>query len=181
MEKLRIGENYKIHCHKHDSVVYKAYDEAILLEINDDYLVFGNNRAKVTEVDGRSWRTKEPAIMFFFRHRWFNIIGQYKKTGIYYYCNMASPFVVDQNTIKLIDYDLDLRVFPDGSYKILDRGEYNYHKSKMNYSKDLDQVLKYELTNLIEMAKEKKGPFAKGKIEYYYNIYKDSHKKITNH
>ena len=119
--------------------------------------------------------------MFFFRHRWFNIIGQYKKTGIYYYCNMASPFVVDQNTIKFIDYDLDLRVFPDGSYKILDRGEYNYHKSKMNYSKDLDQVLKYELTNLIEMAKEKKGPFAKGKIEYYYNIYKDSRKKITNH
>ena len=135
-------------------------------------MVFGNERTKVIESDGRSWKTKEPAIMYYFKNNWYNVIGQYKKDGIYYYCNIASPFVIDHKTIKYIDYDLDLRVFPDGAFKVLDRGEYNYHKNKMNYSDDIDMILKTELTNLIELARAKKGPFAKGQVEYYYPIYK---------
>ncbi len=178
MNNLKIGEKYVIHCYKHNGKIHRAWDEAILLEIHDDYLVFGNNRTKVVESDGRSWRTKEPAVMYFYKKRWFNIIGQYKKTGICYYCNIASPFLLDGKTIKYIDYDLDLRVFPDGSFKVLDRGEYNYHKSIMHYSEDLDRILKYELSNLIAWARAKEGPFQKGKVEYYCNMYKDMKKKI---
>lgn len=177
MNKLEIGEKYVIHCYKHDGNIHRAWDEAVLLEEHEDYLVFGNNRTKVIEADGRYWRTKEPAIMYFYRDRWFNVIGQYKKTGICYYCNIASPFILDGKVIKYIDYDLDLRVFPDGSFRVLDRGEYNYHKTVMNYSNELDKILKYELTNLIEIAKLKTGPFVKGKVEQYYEIYKKCKKE----
>lgn len=171
MKNNRIGERYIIHSYKHDGSIHRAWDEAVLLDECDDYLVFGNDRTKVIESDGRSWKTKEPAIMYFFKNNWYNVIGQYKKDGIYYYCNIASPFVIDQNTIKYIDYDLDLRVFPDGAFKVLDRGEYNYHKNKMNYPEKIDVILKEELSNLIELARAKKGPFAKGMVESYYNIY----------
>lgn len=173
----RIGERYIIHSYKHDGSIHRAWDEAILLEECGDYLVFGNDHTKVIESDGRSWKTKEPAIMYFYKNNWYNVIGQYKKDGIYYYCNIASPFVIDHNTIKYIDYDLDLRVFPDGAFKVLDRGEYNYHKSKMNYPDSIDTILKGELSNLIELARAKEGPFAKGMVEKYYNIYKDIKEK----
>ena len=172
MKKNNLGERYIIHSYKHDGSIHRAWDEAILLDETKDYMVFGNDRTKVIESDGRSWKTKEPAIMYFFKNNWYNVIGQYKKDGIYYYCNIASPFVIDQKTIKYIDYDLDLRVFPDGAFKVLDRGEYNYHKNKMNYSDEIDTVLKNELTDLIELARNKKGPFAKGQVELYYSIYK---------
>ncbi len=178
MNNLKIGEKYVIHCYKHNGNIHRAWDEAILLEVHDDYLVFGNNRTKVIEADGRSWRTKEPAVMYFYKNRWFNVIGQLKKTGISYYCNIASPFILDGHTIKYIDYDLDLRVFPDGSFKILDRGEYNYHKNLMHYSDELDQVLKYELSNLINWARAKEGPFQKGMVDYFVNIYKDCKRGI---
>ncbi len=171
--KNNIGERFIIHSYKHDGSIHRAWDEAVLLEENDSYLVFGNEKTKVTESDGRTWKTKEPAIIYFFKDNWYNVIGQYKKDGIYYYCNIASPFVIDDKTIKYIDYDLDLRVFPDGAFKVLDRGEYNYHKAKMNYSADIDKILKYELSNLIDLARNKKGPFAKGKVENYYQIYKE--------
>ena len=97
-----------------------------------------------------------------------------KKNGIYYYCNIASPFVIEQNTIKYIDYDLDLRVFPDGSFKILDRGEYKYHKKIMNYSDDLDEVLKNELAILINKARNKEIPFDKSIVDKYYKMYVES-------
>lgn len=178
MKNNRIGERYIIHSYKHDGSIHRAWDEAVLLDECEDYLVFGNDRTKVIESDGRSWKTKEPAIMYFFKNNWYNVIGQYKKDGIYYYCNIASPFVIDQNTIKYIDYDLDLRVFPDGAFKVLDRGEYNYHKNKMNYPERIDVILKEELSNLIELARAKKGPFAKGMVESYYNIYKKCKSEI---
>ena len=171
IEDLEIGKRYQIHGYKHNGNIHRSWDEAVLLEIHDDYLIFGNEKTKVTESDGRSWRTKEPAVLYFFYKEWYNIIGQYKKNGIYYYCNMASPFLIEEDTIKYIDYDLDLRVFPDGSFKVLDRGEYKYHKSLMKYPQSIDKVLKFELTNLINMVREKKLAFAPGTVEHYCELY----------
>ncbi len=173
MKNLQIGKKYQIHSYKHNKKIHRAWDEAILLEIHDDYLVFGNEKTKVIEADGRTWRTKEPAVLYFYYNNWFNIIGQYKADGIYYYCNIASPFIIEEDTIKYIDYDLDLRVFPDGSFKVLDRGEYKYHKELMNYSQDLDKILKSELSTLIELVRKKSGAFSTGIVEKYYEDYKN--------
>jgi len=181
MEKTVIGEKFIIHSYKHDGNIHRSWDEAVLLEEHEDYMVFGNDKTKVTEADGRVWKTKEPAILFFYKNEWYNVIGQCKKDGIYYYCNIASPYIIENKTIKYIDYDLDLRVFPDGSFKILDRGEYNYHKNKMNYSDDIDKILKQELSSLIELNKCKKGPFGEGVVDYYHKKYENlKEKKCRN-
>ena len=171
IENLEIGKKYEIHGYKHDGKIHRSWDEAVLLEIHDDFLIFGNQKTKVTESDGRTWRTKEPAVLYFFFNDWYNIIGQYKSNGIYYYCNMASPFIIEDDTIKYIDYDLDLRVFPNGSFKVLDRGEYKYHKKIMNYPEEIDILLKKELTNLINLVREKKSAFQPGTVEHYCNLY----------
>lgn len=176
-ENLIIGKKYQIHGYKHNGKIHRAWDEAVLLEVHDDYLIFGNNKTKVTESDGRTWRTKEPAVLYFFYKKWYNIIGQYKKNGIYYYCNIASPFVIEEDTIKYIDYDLDLRVFPDGSFKVLDRGEYKYHKKLMNYPEEIDRILKLELTNLIDMVRKKENAFQPGIVENYCELYNKIKKK----
>ena len=170
---IKIGDKLEIHCYKHDASLHRQWDEAVILDIKEDYIVFGNNKTNVIDSDGKVWKTREPAIMFFFKNRWFNIIGQLKEYGIYYYCNIATPFLIDENVIKYIDYDLDLRVYPNGSFKILDRGEYKYHKKQMNYSKRLDFILRYELGNLIDMVRVKESPFKKEIIEEYYKKYQE--------
>ena len=174
---LQEGERLKIHGYKHNKQIHRSWDEAVYLGQYFDYEVFGNNKTLVKESDGRTWKTKEPAILFFSKNHWFNIIGQIKSTGIYYYCNIASPYVIEEKTIKYIDYDLDLRVFPDGSFKILDRGEYQYHKKIMNYSKEIDLILKTELNKLIEMVRNKQEPFNEALIKQYNEKYKNAVKK----
>ena len=171
MSNLELGKKYCIHSYKHDGSIHRSWDEAVLLDIKDNYLVFGNDRTIVQESDGRTWKTKDPAIMYFFLDRWFNIIAQKKENGIYYYCNMASPNIVEDNTIKYIDYDLDLRVFADGSHKVLDKSEYKFHKEKMNYPDEIDIILKDELKSLIQLVKEKKYGFDREKILNYYDLY----------
>ena len=151
---IKVGDKLQIHCYKHDGSLHRKWDEAVVLDS-----------------DGKIWKTREPAVMFFFKDRWFNIIGQLKDYGIYFYCNIATPVLIDNKIIKYIDYDLDLRVFPNGSFKILDRMEYKYHRKQMHYSNRLDFILKYELGNLIDMVRVREMPFDKDTINNYYRKY----------
>ncbi len=162
-----------IHCYKHDGKLHRTWDEATVLEITDETLICGNFKTRVTESDGKMHYTNEPAIMVFYKNNWFNIIGQLKEFGLFYYCNIATPYILDNNIIKYIDYDLDLRVFPDGSFKVLDKNEYKFHKKIMHYSSDMDLVINRELDNLIAMKKENKGPFKEGFVNHYYEIYQN--------
>jgi uncharacterized protein len=173
MNNIKIGDHLTIHCYKHDGKLHRTWDEATVLDITDDVLVCGNNKTTVTESDGRSHKTNEPAIMFFYKHRWFNVISQLKTQGLFYYCNIATPYLIDDDIIKYIDYDLDLRVFPDGGFRILDRNEYNYHRKLMHYPDELDEILKNELSSLIEMKKNNIGPFYKPNIDKYYETYQN--------
>ena len=173
MKKIKVGDTLSIHCYKHNGVLYQTSSEATILEITDDCLICANHKTRITEEDGKQYRTREAAVMFFYKNRWFNIIGQLKKFGLFYYCNIATPFLIDDGIIKYIDYDLDLRVFPDGRYRILDKNEYNYHKKIMEYPKEIDLIIKREMNDLIEMAKNKQGPFEPGIIDKYYEIYRN--------
>ena len=171
MNQIKIGDMYQIQCYKHNGKIHRAWDEAVVLDIKDNYIVFGNNKTKVTESEGTTWRTKEPAIMYFFKNKWYNVISQMKKDGVYYYCNIATPYIIEEGTIKYIDYDLDLRIFPKGEYKVLDKLEYQYHKKKMGYSDDLDLVLNSALDELINDYVEGASTFSEIRNKKYLEKY----------
>lgn len=177
MNEIKVGDRLTINCYKHNGKIHRSWDEATILDVTDNYLVCANNKTKVTENDGRSYFTNEPAIIFFYKNSWFNVIAQLKSHGLFYYCNIATPYVIDENIIKYIDYDLDLRVFPDGGFRVLDRNEYKYHKKIMHYSDDLDLVLRSELSSLIDMKRKNEGPFNKETIDKYYQKYQELQKK----
>ena len=165
---IKKGDKLQIQCYKHNHKVHRSWDEAVVLDVKEDYIVCGNDRTLVTEAEGNTWRTKEPAVMYFFKDKWYNIIVQLKKEGITYYCNIASPYIIEENTIKYIDYDLDLRIFQTGSFKILDKQEYNYHKKKMKYSNELDIIIRSSLSELIKDYRGNKIYFNK-KVNLKYN------------
>ena len=170
MESL-LNKSLSVHCYKHNGKIHRTWDEVYVLDETDDCLNCGNNKLKITESDGRRHKTKETAIIFFFKKRWFHITAQFKTNGLYYKVDMASPFLIDNGIIKYIDYDLDLKVFPDGEFRVLDRNEYKYHKKIMKYSENLDLILQSELTDLINMKRAEVGPFKKEVAEKYYQKY----------
>ena len=172
MENVKVGDELSVHCYKHNGNFHRSWEEALVLAVDEEKIIVGNNKTKVTESDGRYHKAKEPAIMIFYKDSWFNVFGQLKKKGLFYKCNIASPYLISDGVIKFIDYDLDLKVFPDGGFKVLDRNEYKYHKQLMGYSDDLDKILTSELTTLINLKRKEEGPFIKGLIEEYYEKYK---------
>src|SRR5438045_2892424 len=64
---------------------------------------------------------RRPADLTFWRDRWYNVFTNYHEDGKLrnFYCNVTMPLTVQDSTISFVDLDLDVRVAPDGTYRIL--------------------------------------------------------------
>ncbi len=175
--KLEPGQQVYVQSFKHDGSLHRTWSKGTIIEETDERIVLVTYKAWVIESDGRKWYTREPAVCFLYKHEWYNVISMLRKAGVYYYCNLASPSLFDGEAVKNIDYDLDLKVFPDGHYDILDRDEFDEHQVIMDYGDDVIQIVEHSLSNLIAMVDLKKSPFNSEEIHRYYQRYLDLSQK----
>ena len=164
-----VGRWLGIQCFKHDGTVHRTWDRGLVLENNENYIVIASKRAKVIESNGRRWFTKEPAVTIFSKKEWWNAICMLKNDGICYYCNSASPSLIDNEYIKYIDYDLDAKLFPNGDIRVLDQKEYAHHRETYKYGDDLNTILQYETRVIVERMNQKVFPFEDEVIKKYYD------------
>lgn len=170
------GSKVKIQSYKHDGNIHRVWSETTILKGSDHVVIGGNNRTLVTESDGRTWVTREPAIVYFHAEYWFNVICMFREDGVYYYCNISSPYLYDGEALKYIDYDLDIKVYPDGKYHLLDEDEYRLHKNRMNYPEDIDKILRHNVDVLQHWIEKKKGPFAPDFIKVWQGRFNNDFK-----
>lgn len=171
MKLPKEGDLVTIQSYKHNGHLHRTWRDTMVLKITENAIIGVNNHTLVTENDGRRWVTREPAIVYFHKKFWFNIIAMIKKEGVSYYCNLASPYILDEEALKYIDYDLDVKVFTDGEKRLLDVDEYEQHRKEMNYPTDLDYILKEHVKILVDWIKEEKGPFSPAYIKIWYKRY----------
>ncbi|MBQ1478181.1 MAG: DUF402 domain-containing protein [Erysipelotrichaceae bacterium] len=170
-ENVRIGDSIFVQSYKHNGSLHRTWSKALVIDVLENCLVVVTDHTWVVESDGRRWLTKEPAICFYYDDRWYNVISMIRKTGIFYYCNIASPSLYDGEAIKNIDYDLDVKVFPDGTYSILDENEYRYHAGKMNYPENIRNIVEGECRALVKKIEAKEIPFDQSFINDYLMKY----------
>ena len=165
------GSYVYIQSYKHDGSLHRTWCRGFVLEANEDYIVAVTDKTWVIEADGRRWLTREPAVCFFYMHAWFNVISMIRMRGIYYYCNIASPSLFDGEAVKNIDYDLDVKLYPDGGYQILDENEYAEHSAQMEYPEEVKQIIEQQTDDLIHRMEQGADPFNEECIERYYHQY----------
>ncbi|MDF9824480.1 protein associated with RNAse G/E [Breznakia sp. PF5-3] len=165
------NEYIYIQSYKHDKSLHRTWSKGFVIESNEDRIVAITDRSYVIEADGRKWLTREPAICFFYPDKWYNVICMIRKKGIFYYCNLASPSIYDGESLKNIDYDLDIKVNNEFEYIILDEDEYEEHSKEMKYSDDLDKVIHKQMDDLISHIKMRVSPFDHDEIRKLYNRY----------
>ncbi|MFS5226775.1 DUF402 domain-containing protein [Streptococcus agalactiae] len=171
------GDFITIQSYKHDGSLHRTWRDTMVLKTTENALIGVNDHTLVTENDGRRWVTREPAIVYFHKKYWFNIIAMIRETGVSYYCNLASPYILDPEALKYIDYDLDVKVFADGEKRLLDVDEYEQHKAQMNYPTDIDYILKENVKILVEWINENKGLFSSSYINIWYKRYLELKKR----
>ncbi|RCW62833.1 nucleoside tri-diphosphate phosphatase [Saliterribacillus persicus] len=171
MDGVEPGAKIQIKSYKHNGNIHRVWDTTTILKGTSNVVIGANDKTIVTESDGRNWVTREPAICYFHAEYWFNIIGMLRDDGIYYYCNISSPFVFEKGAVKYIDYDLDVKVFPDMTYILLDEDEYEVHRHEMDYPKELDGILWRNVEYLLRWIRQRKGPFSPEFVDQWYELY----------
>ena len=160
MKLPKEGDFITIQSYKHDGSLHRTWRDTMVLKTTENAIIGVNDHTLVTESDGRRWVTREPAIVYFHKKYWFNIIAMIRDNGISYYCNMASPYYLDEEALKYIDYDLDIKKYPDGKYFLLDEDEYNQNKVRYKYGEKIDKILKYNVNKLQEWIDNNQGALA---------------------
>lgn len=170
-EDRRFRRWMKVQAYKHDGTLHRQWSPAYLVEETEEYWALASKASLVTEGDGRKWITKEKAIFLLFKKRWMNVIAMFKenKQGICYYVNIASPTILDKGYLKYIDYDLDVKLYPDGVERTLDEKEYARHVETYGYSKELSKAIEKNLQRVKEAVEERQFPFIDEAIEELYH------------
>ncbi len=157
-----------IQAYKHNEELHRQWSHSYVLVDDENYYVLVSIRAAVVESDGRKWHTKEPAIFVLSKKKWFNVIAMLKDNGICYYVNIASPAIYDKGYIKYIDYDLDIKLYEDGTTRLLDVSEYKKHADEQGYSEEIKTILQSSVDKVYGMINKKEFPFIDQEIQKYY-------------
>lgn len=165
------GSYVFIQSYKHDGSLHRTWCRAFVVEADEERIVAVTDRSWVIESDGRKWLTREPAVCFFYTKKWYNVISMIRHAGVFYYCNLASPSIYDGEAIKNIDYDLDVKLYPDGGYQILDENEYAENARKWGYSEEVKKIIEKQMNILIDEMAYGDEPFTQACIDRYYNQY----------
>ena len=93
----------------------------------------------------------------------------FKESSICYYVNIASPTIFDKGRLKYIDYDLDIKLYGDGTTRLLDVSEYRKHAEELGYGDDIKEVLEKSVKNIYSLIEKKEFPFDDLEIHKLYN------------
>lgn len=168
---------FKIISKKHDNSLHRSWEENIILFNDHNILVGGNDRTIVLENDGKKWRTKEPALFYFSKIHWFNIILLFQENTYFYYCNLSSPFEWHNNELHYIDYDIDVIVQADYSFEVKDEMEYEENCLKYHYPESIQKQIMNGKNELITMIENRITPFNEQFIDKWKSLFLTRMKK----
>ena len=91
---------------------------------------------------------------YYWLNRWLNIFRFHEPSGELrnYYCNVNMPPTFVGGVLEYVDLDLDLLVWPDLTYSVLDREEFRSNAEIYGYSDEVRSQAETALAELVAMA-----------------------------
>ena len=175
MEHIREGDTISITSFKHPDRFHRLWKKSIVLDAGDP-LVIANEMAVVIDKDGAERIFPYCSICLFYQSEWFNIVMVYEvPSGIFqsYYCNLASPYQKDprRKGITYIDYDLDLKIQPNGRYTLLDKDEFQKHQRIYHYPPQVLKQVESGVQRLLDWLHSGRHPFTSDFRQKWYHRY----------
>lgn len=101
------------------------------------------------------------SIEYYWLDRWYNVFRFLEPDGSLrnFYCNVNMPPAFDGRTLSYVDLDIDLLVFPDLSYQILDMDEFEANAVSYAYPAELQERARQALVELRALIETCAFPF----------------------
>ncbi|UVD81549.1 DUF402 domain-containing protein [Mycoplasma iguanae] len=156
MEKdnLMVDCIINIQAYKYNGELYRQWNGVKIIENSPEHVVLHMDKTKVSEKENQNWTIRETSLWFMPKNKMYNAIITFKNDQPYVYINLASSFIYEDNTIKYIDYDLDIKCYPGKDFYIIDKLDFKRNTIKMHYPKQLHNkiysTIKFLFNNYIQ-------------------------------
>jgi protein associated with RNAse G/E len=101
------------------------------------------------------------SLEYYWTERWYNVFKFLEPDGGFrnYYCNINMPPAFDGDTLRFVDLDIDVLVFKDKSFRILDEDEFTENAKKFGYPDEVASGAFEGLNQLITHIQSGQDPF----------------------
>ena len=118
---------------RYDGQPLFAWQGRLLEEEPDHVLLAGRFNATSRDLGYVTLEHGDLFLEWYYFGRWYNVFQIYSRTGQLkgWYCNVTTPARLEDGELTFTDLALDLFVYPDGRYLVLDEEEYAKARSEV--------------------------------------------------
>ena len=150
-----------INSHKFDGEIYRSWKCELISASNKQLLFVGIFEKEVSHEHLGFIRRGTISYEFYWFDRWYNIFRFHEPDGSLrnFYCNVNLPPTFENGVLDYIDLDIDVLVWKDFSYQILDIDEFEQSAKNFSYTDELRENVQNALAELISKIENKLFPF----------------------
>ena len=156
-----INKAITINSRKYDGSIHRSW-QATLIEQSTSLLKFVGEFDQVIKHQHIGViRRGTISYEYYWLDRWYNVFRFHEPNGEFrnFYCNINLPPIFDNDVLDYIDLDIDVLIWKDFSYSILDLDEFEENAVIFKYPKELITKIKMNLKELIHQIEHRKFPF----------------------
>ncbi|MEP7212181.1 MAG: DUF402 domain-containing protein [Acidobacteriota bacterium] len=154
------GQTATILSKNYDGTLRKSWKCRLVHQDGPELLFVGEFEKDVSHSELGFIKRGTISYEYYWLDRWFNVFRFHEPTGGLrnYYCNVNMPPTFVGGILEYVDLDLDLLVWPDFNYTVLDREEFESNAELYGYSASVRSHAKSALAELISMAESRTLP-----------------------
>ena len=151
-----------INARKYDQNIRRSWLGGLISSNENLLVVVGRFESEVEHSGLGTIKQNTVSVEYFWLDRWYNIFRFHEADGSLrnYYCNIAMPATFADGVLDYVDLDIDLVVWPDGKYEVLDRDDFEQNTAKYGYPEDITDRAEASVNELIGMIERSEFPFS---------------------
>ena len=156
-----INKNITINSLKYDGEIHRSWSAELHEENNSLLTFFGKFEKEVKHSKLGVIRRNTLSYEYYWLDRWYNIFRFHEPEGNLrnFYCNINLPPIFENGVLNYIDLDIDILVWKDFDYQILDLDEFKENASKFSYPKTVKEKCIQTVKELEHLIKSRQFPF----------------------
>ncbi|MDQ3180928.1 MAG: DUF402 domain-containing protein [Acidobacteriota bacterium] len=150
-----------INSRKFDGKIYRSWKTKLVEQKDSLLILVGEFEQEIKHAHLGVIRRGTVSYEYYWFDRWYNIFRFHNPNGELrnFYCNLNLPPKFENGVLDYVDLDIDVLVWKDFSFEILDLDEFQENARNFNYPPDLIKKTGANLAKLIYRIKNRKFPF----------------------
>ena len=154
------GQQIKINSRKYDQRIRRSWLGGLIKQTGTLLVLVGIFEFDMDHADLGLIRQGTVSFEHYWLDRWYNIFRFHEPDGRLrnYYCNISMPPTFENDVLDFVDLDIDVVVWPDNRYEVLDLDDFAQNKVKFSYPKDIVEKAEESVAEVLALIEKGQLP-----------------------